>query len=89
MLDMAAEAEIRLPSGCLQEECSACLAKLVSGSVEQSEQKFLKRSEIVAGYTVIHVAYPGCDRVLQIHQEQVSYQDSLYLSKNIPQADQF
>ena len=31
ILDIAEEAGIRLPSGCKQGECSACVAKLVSG----------------------------------------------------------
>ncbi|MGK7876164.1 MAG: 2Fe-2S iron-sulfur cluster-binding protein [Xenococcaceae cyanobacterium] len=84
ILDMADEAGIRLPSGCLQGECSACLAKIVSGKVDQSEQKFLKPSEIEAGYTVTCVAYPLSDCILETHQEQVLYQSSLYFSKDTP-----
>jgi ferredoxin len=79
ILDMAEEAGIRLPSGCLQGECSVCLAKLMDGTVDQSEQKFLNPSEIAAGYTVTCVAYPRSDCVLQTHQEQVLYSDALYL----------
>ncbi len=81
ILDMAETAGIRLPAGCRQGECSACIGKLVSGQVDQSEQKFLRPSELEAGYTVTCVAYPLSDCTLHTHQEQVLYQSSLYYSK--------
>ncbi len=37
ILDMAEEAGIRLPSACKQGECSACVAKLISGEIDQGE----------------------------------------------------
>lgn len=83
ILDMAEQAGIRLPSGCKQGDCSACVAKLVSGEIDQSEQKFLCPEEIAAGYTVTCVAYPMSDCTLITHQEQVLYQSSLYLSSQI------
>jgi len=81
ILDIAETAGIRLPAGCRQGECSACIGKLVSGQVDQSEQKFLCPSELEAGYTVTCVAYPLSDCTLHTHQEQVLYQSSLYYSK--------
>lgn len=78
ILDIAEDAGIRLPSGCKQGECSACVAKLVSGEIDQSEQKFLKPSELQAGYAVTCVAYPLSDCTLITHQEQILYQTSLY-----------
>jgi ferredoxin len=78
ILDMAEEAGIRLPTGCKEGTCSSCLAKIISGEVNQSEQKFLKPSEMAAGYTVTCVAYPMSDCVLETHQEQVLYKSSLY-----------
>ncbi len=78
ILDIAEEAGIRLPSGCRQGECSACVAKLISGEVDQNEQKFLRSSELAAGYAVTCVTYPLSDCTLQTHQEQVLYQSSLY-----------
>ncbi len=80
ILDIAEEAGIRLPAGCRQGECSACVAKLVSGEVDQNEQKFLRPSELASGYAVTCVAYPLSDCTLQTHQEQVLYQSSLYVS---------
>ena len=82
ILDIAEEAGIRLPSGCKQGECSACVAKLISGEVDQSEQKFLRPAEIQAGYTITCVAYPLSDCVLETHQEQVLFQSSLYYKPN-------
>lgn len=78
ILDIAAAAGIRLPAGCLQGNCSACVAKLVSGKVDQSEQKFLQKEELEAGYTVTCVAYPCSDCTLETHQEKVLYQSALY-----------
>lgn len=78
ILDIAAEAGIRLPSGCLQGDCSVCLAKIIEGTVNQEEQKFLNLSELAAGFTVICVAYPRSNCVLETHQEQVLYKESLY-----------
>jgi ferredoxin len=78
ILDMAEEAGIRLPAGCREGTCSSCIAKLVRGEVDQSEQKFLQPSETQAGYTVTCVAYPMSDCTLETHQEQVLYKSSLY-----------
>ncbi|CAC5340133.1 ferredoxin [Planktothrix agardhii CCAP 1459/11A] len=78
ILDIAEDNGIRLPSGCKQGDCSACVAKLLQGQVDQSEQKFLRLGEIALGYTVTCVAYPRSDCTLITHQEKVLYQSSLY-----------
>ncbi|EAW38596.1 2Fe-2S iron-sulfur cluster-binding protein [Lyngbya sp. PCC 8106] len=78
ILDRAEDLGIRLPSGCKIGNCSVCVAKLLVGEVDQSEQNFLSSSEIEAGYTVTCVAYPRSDCTLQTHQEQLLYQFSLY-----------
>ncbi len=78
ILDIAEDLGIRLPYGCKQGECSACVAKLISGEINQSEQKFLRPQEIQAGYVVTCVTYPLSDCTLETHQEQVLYKSSLY-----------
>ncbi|WGV24098.1 2Fe-2S iron-sulfur cluster-binding protein [Halotia branconii] len=78
ILDIAEEVGIRLPSGCKQGECSACIAKLVDGEVNQGEQKFLRPDEIKAGYVVTCVTYPLSNCTLETHQEQVLYKAALY-----------
>ncbi|MTJ54698.1 2Fe-2S iron-sulfur cluster binding domain-containing protein [Anabaena sp. UHCC 0253] len=80
IMDIAEASGIRLPSGCKQGECSACVAKLIKGEVDQTEQKFLRSQEIQAGYVVTCVSYPLSDCVLETHQEQVLYKSSLYYS---------
>ncbi|MBD2021619.1 2Fe-2S iron-sulfur cluster binding domain-containing protein [Leptolyngbya sp. FACHB-36] len=80
ILDIAEDLGIRLPSGCKQGTCSACIARLVEGSVDQSEQTFLSSAELEAGYTVTCVAVPLSDCMLETHQEQVVYESSLYRS---------
>ncbi|NEP42817.1 MAG: 2Fe-2S iron-sulfur cluster binding domain-containing protein [Okeania sp. SIO2H7] len=81
ILDIAEDNSIRLPSGCKQGECSACLAKLIEGEVDLSEQKFLQPSEIEAGYILTCVVSPLSDCTLITHQEKVLYQSSLYVKK--------
>lgn len=78
ILDLAEALGIRLPSGCKQGDCSACVAKLVSGDVDQADQKFLAAPELAAGYLLPCVASPLSDCVLETHQEQVLYQSALY-----------
>ncbi|MBD1837631.1 2Fe-2S iron-sulfur cluster-binding protein [Coleofasciculus sp. FACHB-501] len=87
ILDMAEDAGIRLPSGCKQGECSACIAKLVSGEVDQSEQKFLRPKELEAGYTVTCVAYPLSDCTLETHQEKVLYKSALYFQPDTAKSE--
>ena len=81
ILDIAEDSGIRLPSGCQQGECSACVAKLIEGQVDLSEQKFLQPSEIEAGYILTCVVSPLSDCTLITHQENVLYQSSLYVKK--------
>jgi ferredoxin len=78
IIDIAKEAGIRLPSGCKQGECSACVAKLISREINQSEQKFLRPHKIEAGYVITCLTYPLSDCVLETHQEQLLYKSSLY-----------
>ena len=78
ILNIAEDMGIHLPSACQQGNCSVCVAQLVAGEVDQNEQKFLRPSEIDAGYTVTCVAYPRSDCTLYTHQEPILYQTSLY-----------
>ncbi len=87
ILDIAEDIGIRLPSGCKQGECSACVAKLISGEVDQSEQKFLRPSEVQAGYVVTCVTYPLSNCTLETHQEQILYKSALYYQPESGKSD--
>ncbi len=80
ILDMAIAQGVMLPAGCRQGTCSACVVKVVSGEVDQSEQRFLRAAEIEAGYAVTCVSYALSDCTVETHQEGVLYKSSLYFS---------
>lgn len=78
ILDIAEALGIRLPSGCKQGDCSACVAKLITGEVDQTDQKFLGPTELAAKYILPCVASPLSDCVLETHQEKLLYHSALY-----------
>jgi ferredoxin len=80
ILDIADAADLRLPSGCRQGNCSACVVKVICGEIDQTEQVFLQDSEVEAGFAVTCVACALSDCVLLTHQEQTLYATSLYFN---------
>ncbi|MFW6264014.1 MAG: 2Fe-2S iron-sulfur cluster-binding protein [Cyanobacteriota bacterium] len=74
ILQTAYDAGIDLPSSCHAGVCTTCAAKILEGTVDQSEGMGVSPELQAEGYALLCVAYPRSDLKIESDKEEEVYQ---------------
>ena len=69
ILDAAKEVGLNLPLPCRTGSCDACVGRLLTGAVDQTEQVFLDDAQIAEGYAMLCCSYALSDCTIAIDWE--------------------
>ncbi|MDB9311847.1 2Fe-2S iron-sulfur cluster-binding protein [Spirulina sp. CS-785/01] len=74
VLETALEAGVELPSSCTAGVCTTCAAKVLEGTVDQSDAMGVSSELQAEGYALLCVSYPRSDLKVESEKEEEIYQ---------------